>query len=391
MVGRLLLIAFPGLIWAGSEPDLIEPTSAPAFRYGKKGFEYESADGSTFLWLGGRLQLRYDTLPGQITSVADLNPAPATEFDFNRARIKGGGHLFTKRFEIYSEYDQPSNRWLDYRATWNFNDSLFLRVGQWKSEFNRERIDSSGAQDFVDRSLSNYWFTLDRQLGVALGGRIGRERWWDSSIWLEYLSSRGLGSTFRSDSGLAMLRWQWNPQGTVVPFGQGDLARSEDFISGITLGSVYGDTHYTRFSSSGGGQLPGFNYGDYRLFQLMLESVARYRGFSWQQELHWKSIEDLPQGGHTDLVGGYAQIGTFPAEYCAACPDPLEFVTRVALVDPDTSLASNSQWEWSIGANWYFSGHRNKLSADLSYLDIDDPLLPSDSAWRLRLQWDVSF
>ena len=73
------------------------------------------------------------------------------------------------------------------------------------------------------------------------------------------------------------------------------------------------------------------------------------------------------------------------------CPDELELVARIAHVDPDTSLSSDSQWEWTLGANWYFNGHRNKLSTDVTLLDIDDPATGSASDVRFRIQWDVSF
>ncbi|MEP4079802.1 porin [Haloferula sp.] len=361
------------------------------FRYGKKGFEYESEDGSTFLWLGFRLQGRYDSLPGQIKSTGDLIMPDNGEWRLNRGRIKGGGHLLSESFQIYSEYDFTTDTWLDYRATWKFGDWSGLRVGQWKSDFNRERIDSSGAQQFVDRSLSNYWFTIDRQLGVAAEVRIGKEKVWDSLVWLEFLSGGGLGSTFEGDSGLWMLRWQWNPQGEPIGFGQSDLERRKELVSAVSLATVYGDTHYTRFSSSGGGQLPGFGYGDYRLFQMMFETAAKWRGMSWQQELHWKEIEDRRVGGRRHVAGGYAQVGAFPSECWSWFPDPMELVARMAYVDPDISLSSDGQWEWMIGANWYFNGHRNKLSTDLALVDIDDPVTGSKSDLRLRVQWDVSF
>ncbi|WP_193212666.1 porin [Luteolibacter marinus] len=361
------------------------------FRYGEKGLEFEATDSSTFLWLGFRLQGRYDTLPGNPTDAADLLEPDTDEWSLNRGRIKGGGHLFTEAFEIYSEYDFTSNGWLDYRATVHLGDQLGIRFGQWKSEFNRERIDSSGAQQFVDRSLSNYWFTLDRQLGVAAELRLWAEQVADSSLWLEFLSGRGLGATFGDDSRLWMMRWQWNPQGEVLDFGQADLDRRDDLITAVTLATVFGDSHYTRFSSSGGGQLPGFGYGDYRLNQWMLETAARWRGFSWQQELHWKDVEDLRAGGHREMVGGYAQVGVFPAECWNGFPDPLELTARIASVDPDTSRSSDRQWEWTLGANWYFQGHRNKISADLSLLDFDDPATGEESELRFRLQWDLSF
>ena len=90
-------------------------------------------------------------------------------------------------------------------------------------------------------------------------------------------------------------------------------------------------------------------------------------------------------------MGGYAQVGTFPSECWSWFPEPMELVTRLAYVDPDTSISADGQWEWMIGANWYFSGHRNKLSADLALLDIDDPTTSSESDLRFRVQWDVSF
>ena len=93
--------------------------------------------------------------------------------------------------------------------------------------------------------------------------RLGEGRAYDSTIWLEYLSGRGRGLGFEDGYGLGMLRWQWNPNGEVLGFGQADLKRSKKAISGITLAAVHGDSPFTRFSSSGGGSLPGLDTGVY--------------------------------------------------------------------------------------------------------------------------------
>ena len=383
-------LALP-MVWAQSTPILEASSDKPTFCYGEKGFEFETADGSTSLWLGFRLQSRFDSIPGQVTSAENLRSPADDEWDLQRGRIKGGGNLFSKSFEIYSEYDFTTGTLLDYRATWWFAKDFGLRVGQWKSEFNRERIDSSGKQQFVDRSLSNYWFTLDRQTGVSLTGRLGRETSWDSSVWLEYLSGRGRGAGFDDDSGLVMLRWQWNPQGEVLGFSQADLKRRDKLVSAVTLAGVYGDTPYTRYSSSGGGQLPDSGTGDYRLFQLMFETAAQWRGLSWQQELHWKDLDHRDGDDDREIFGGYAQVGAFPSECFSWCPEPLELTARMAHVDPDTSVSDDDQWEWMLGANWYFNGHRNKLSTDVAYLDFADPDEGSANDFRFRFQWDVSF
>lgn len=82
------------------------------------------------------------------------------------------------------------------------NEKISVRAGQWKSEYNRERIDSSGKQQFVDRSLANYWFTLDRQMGTSVQLRLNEGEAFDSSVWIEYLSGRGLGAAYNGDNGL---------------------------------------------------------------------------------------------------------------------------------------------------------------------------------------------
>ena len=47
--------------------------------------------------------------------------------------------------------------------------------------------------------------------------------------------------------------------------------------------------------------------------------------------------------------------------------------------------------ELSFGANWFFAGHRNKLTFDLSFLDREAAKPGERQETRVRLQWDVSF
>jgi len=61
---------------------------------------------------------------------------------------------------VYVEYDQPGDYLLGLRATLKLGDQLFLRVMQWKPNFNRGGIDTSDSQQMIERSISNYWFTV---------------------------------------------------------------------------------------------------------------------------------------------------------------------------------------------------------------------------------------
>lgn len=363
------------------------------FSYGSKGFQYEAADGDNFLWFGVRLQPRYsnseidyDDQPGNPTS-------GETETKLNRGRFKLGGHLFTPKFAVYSEYDFSKSQLLDLRVTYSFSEWLNVRVGQWKSEFNRERIDSSGAQQFVDRSIATAWFTVDRQQGVVASGRLAAGKALDSSYWMGRLSGAGRGGDLDDAEGLWMGRYQWNFTRHVLGFSQSDIGRRNDPAGSVALAFVSGKSGYTRFSGSGGGQLPGYQAGlpdQYRIRQMLFETAWQYRGFSWQQEFHWKEIVDSVANSQQRITGGYAQAGMFFSELWKFVPVPLEFALRYAQVDPDGQDGVGVEKEAVAAANWFFNGHRNKLSADVSNITRRS-VGETERETRYRVQWDVSF
>ena len=100
-------------------------------------------------------------------------------------------------------------------------------------------------------------------------------------------------------------------------------------------------------------------------------------------------------GTESDLTGAYLQAGYFFHNIMPSIPAPLEFAARVAYVEePNETDRSiyNERNEYTLGANWFFKGHNNKLTLDYSHLTIDDGLSGlNDSLDRVRLQWDVSF
>ena len=60
-------------------------------------------------------------------------------------------------------------------------------------------------------------------------------------------------------------------------------------------------------------------------------------------------------------------------------------------MDPDTAVRDDSENEWTLVFNWFFAGHRNKLTFDFSRLH--DGNAEAGRRWenRIRLQWDISF
>ncbi len=363
------------------------------FSYGDKGLQFDDGTDNNFLWFGARVQTRWtgsrvtdDEVPGAPISSSD-------ELAINRARLKLGGHLLRPALTVYSEYDLVGEYLLDLRATYEFADWLSVRIGQWKSPFNRERVDSSGAQQFVERSIVTPWFTIDRQQGVVMSGRLAAGSGADTSYWFGWLTGAGRGGDADDAEGLWLARLQWNVKGRVLGFSQSATSRPREPAGSIAIAAVSGRSGYTAYSSAGGGQLPDFSDGGpdrYRIEQLMFESAWQHGGFSWQQEIHWKHIEDTEAGGKTWLIGAYAQAGMFFSALYDPFPEPLEFAIRMAAVDPDRDRAGASIRELTLGANWFFQGHRNKLTLDLSRVDRRNAP-DTELSNRVRLQWDWSF
>jgi len=190
-----------------------------------------------------------------------------------------------------------------------------------------------------------------------------------------------------------MVRTQWNFAGEPLKFSGSDLKYHENGSGLIALAAVTNRSPYTSFSQAGGGQLPGFGEGEpgqYRVNQCLLETAYKYRGFSWQQELHWKEIRDDVNDSVTILRGNYLQFGYFLHYMLDTVPEPLEVAFRHSIYDPDKDEKNVLMQEFSFDVNWFFHGHRNKLTAEISYFYFEQANPESADEFRFRLQWDVS-
>jgi phosphate-selective porin len=383
-------------------------------RYTSSGFQLRSQDGNWETELQWRAQLRastpFDSAPRQLGSFAG---GDETNFEARRLRMKVGGHGFQPWLEYYVEVDlQPSRdvddspasasaRVIDYRidvAKWNWGS---LRVGQWKIDYNRERVDSSGRQQFVERSIATRVFTLDRQIGIALRGRVFKETRADLRYAVGVFDGEGRGVNNASNNLMYLGRLQWNFLGRDPAFRQTDVDYTERPTGSLAVAAATTTGPCTRWSSSGCGNLDGFASpasaaaDQFDVDQQVQEFAFKYRGLSIQQEYHRKTVDDRVVGTHSELTGGYVQAGYFFHHLFPAVPEPLEFAVRYAAVDEpnavDLSL-ENQRREYTIGANWFFSGHNNKLTLDYSRLTLEDGLVGADADEnRIRLQWDVSF
>lgn len=368
----------------------------PAIRHSSKGFEFMTSDGKFLLQFASRLQFRF-------ASPGDQNPLTFDDFEdentrlfkINRARLKIGGHAYQPWLKYYFEYELAQGNLLDFRVMIEKWSWLNLKFGQWKVEFTRERFISSGEQQLVDRSLINRAFTLDRQQGATVYGNLDGGGMANFDYWVAILTGTGRGASANDDSKLMYFgRLQWNLLGRPVPFEGGDMDISEKPAAILAVAGVTNTSPYTRFSQSGGGYLEGFEDGlpgQYTVNQFQLESALNYRGFSWASEYHRKYILDNITDTTTELGGYYVQAGYFVHQLWDFWPEKLEAAIRYAQYRPDESIDENRQRELALAFNYFFAGHKNKLTAELTRFLFQDNTLPQGNETRIRVQYDISF
>lgn len=384
--------------------------------YGKKGLTFESLDGNWKTAIQWRLQLRW-SFPEDADPIGlgAYDDNAESTFQIRRARMKVGGHGYQPWLKYYFEMDwQPgiavgasssgaSARLIDWRIMLGKYKWLSLQLGQWKVNYNRERVDSSGKQTFVERSIVNREFTIDRQVGAMLYGHLLPGTLGDSRYYVGVFSGTGR-ATFNDDDNMMWFgRLQWNFLGRDLEWSQSDVEYHEKPTASLAFAYANNISRCTRFSSSGCGNLSGFaspstaSDGQFRLDQVVEELAFKWRGFSLQHELHWKQVKDsnIAVGGlgrKTDLIGSYVQVGYFPHYVIPVIPKPLEAALRYAFVDPNIHATRDLRQEYTVAFNWFFSGHRNKVTLDGSHLTEQNIARPNAlNEQRVRLQWDVSF
>ncbi|RMH08449.1 MAG: porin, partial [Nitrospirae bacterium] len=304
--------------------------------WGKKGFTLETLDGKWKTALQWRFQGRW-TYPERSDprNAAAFSDNPESTFELRRVRMKIGGHGFRPWIKYYFEVDlQPgrdfdddsekaSTRLIDWRIMIERFKWLQLRIGQWKVNYNRERVDSSGKQQFVERSIVNRIFTIDRQIGAMVYGHLFPGTMVDSRYYVGVFTGAGRGLEKNDDANMMWMgRFQWNFLGRDLKFSQSDVKYHTQPAGSLAVGVYTTIGKCTRWSSSGCGNLAGFTKpsaaadGQFRVEGIVEEAAFKWRGFSFQHEFHWKQIKDntIAEGapGHrTNLFGSYTQAGYF--------------------------------------------------------------------------------
>ncbi len=358
------------LLYAGAAAAQQAPEAAPpaTVELGERGLVVRGADGVTSVAFRFRLQpwmvLTADEDGGGIseTTFALRHARFLMESVVLDPRLAVNVQLSFSRGDLDLENSGTPNILRDATVRWAATEQLTLMAGQTKLPGNRQRLVSSGALQFADRSILNGAFNVDRDVGVWVDHVSRGAR----PVRLRAAVSGGEGrNAARGDGGLAYTaRVEFLPLGAFTAGGEyveGDLAR--EAAPRVAIGAALSvNQGATRTAGQTG--TPLFAARD--METSFLDVVFKYRGFAASVEAARRNAADpiTASGSDTSFVlagSGYSAQASFLTR------SDLEPAVRFSVVDPHRSLGALAprHRQASVGVTRYLQGHRVKMQAEL--------------------------
>ena len=381
-----------------------------ALKFGK-GLQVLAADSSMALKVG----FRFQSLFNSERSLADDGDW-ASNFLVRRARLKFDGWAFNPKF-VYkvelalsnrdlkssSDYEETSEApkiILDAVAKWKFHKNFTLWVGQTKLPGNRERVVSSQKLQFVDRSIVNGTFTIDREMGVQLRGKFK-----SGNMVIKPMASLSFGEG-RNTTIANVGGSHYVARVELLPFGEftskgdyfeGDLKREN--TGKFAIGASYSYNNGTPKQKTTGKFLVDAedNYLENNLETFFIDMIFKYQGFSVMAEFADKKVVNNPFG-NTDVDFRSSIIDANGRSYYTGqgintqisylLQNNLELAARYSRIMPDTEVSFTGVNEYTFGFSKYIVGHSLKVQADVSLIDKTGA---SHNNLRYRLQTEFAF
>ena len=282
---------------------------------------------------------------------------------------------------------------LDMVAKYQFHKNWQLWAGQTKLPGNRERVVSSRKQQFVDRSLVNANFNIDRDVGLQLHGNIK----FGENIFIQpkFAISQGEGRSISSGNfgGLC-----YTGRLDILPLGLFEGSRQDYSFADInqkqskpkfSIGLTYNYNHRTVRQQ---GQLGDFVYNfvlaDYQentLQMLQADLLFKHQGFSIYTDITNTTAEN-----YYDFLNSNFRTGTgFNYQMGYVLKNNLEFSGRFTTITPDSKVYSGIREtdEYTFCISKYFVGHNLKIQTDFSWFTFNK----IEEEIRFRTVFDVQF
>lgn len=376
------------------------------------GLSFTSKDDLFSMAIRARIQFRDELDVSQGEFVGDdggTTTGTMTEntFGIRRARIQFKGYAFGENNRYKAEFAFSPNDLgfdgetvsrtplLSYFAEFTHLRDLSLRIGQYKLLYSRQRVISSGDLAFVDRSLAQNEFNLDRDIGFQFFSEdlFGLEMF-------KYYAGATLGEgrdawqneNFTSgDGGYQYLaRLEFLPFGDFNDYSEVDFERLDKVRMSVGAAYAYLDNG-SRTEGYMGDPLPDDGVIDYH--NAAADVLMKWAGLSFFGEFYYRNGHrgqpvDIsnPANIPRDGVGYTAQFDYLLPGLPIGVGARYSGLTSIGDEGTTTSLSTDNELGATVG--WFMAGHPLKLQGDYFHFWSDDF---SEVNEQVRVQLQVAY
>lgn len=367
-----------------------------------KGIKMMAKDSSFYMKASIRFQTLYN---GEMNLETD-------EWNDNvmirRARLKFDGFAYSPKLvykielaisnrdngKVGAESNLAANIVLDAVLKYKFAPNWQLWFGQTKLPGNRERVISSQALQFVDRSQLNSKYTMDRGTGIQIRGK---QKIGDFIVKEAGSVTMGEGRNFtKSNIG----GYEFTSRIELLPFGEfsskgdyfgSDLKREKS--PKLAIGITYDQNNSTTREQGFKGDFLTEARNQNTIF---VDAMFKYNGFSTMFEYADKRTDEsallLDGTSYQTGTGTNIQIGYL-------FKNNFEIAGRYTGIKPEDNNWSDDYSEMTLGLSRYIVGHNLKVQSDLTFIDHDQSgvIFPGDTkpkfndSYRIRFQIELAF
>ena len=331
-----------------------------------------------------------------------------TEACIKRLHMRFDGHVFTPKVAYsiqlgYTPYDAKElpdgsiNIIRDAMLYYVPSSAFNIGIGQTKLRGSRANINSSSALQFVNRSIVNSEFSIDRDFGLfaEFHNKIGKQ--FHYAIKGSITTGDGRNFAVSQNSGLAYTaRLELYPLGKFASRGEvseGCYVREES--PKLALGGAYSyNDKACRVQGQRGALLDDNNRRSMQSW--FADLIFKYRGFAFYTDVMGRICNNTAVTNNAGEVSQHIYTGwgvnvqasyTFQYDW--------EVGLRHSTLLPDASTAAyegyDSKNQATVVLTKYFIGHNLKIHADLSYNYATGASTGylSNNRWQALLSVDV--
>ncbi len=384
-------------------------------RFGK-GVYVVANDSSFSMKFNARVQslLLFEAPVGSENLMDDMT----SNWLIRRSRLKFSGFAYSPKVKYKIELglsnrdhggesihtNNTSNLILDAFLRWNFYKNMEVWIGQTKLPGNRERVISSQKLQFVDRSLVNSRYNIDRDMGIQFRNKfnIGNIA---TRQALAISQGEGRNRTNKKDPNPSN-GFEYTGRIEVLPLGEfsgkgdyfsSDLKREE--TPKISIGVTYDmNKNAARIGGNLGSYIEDENdlVIDSALCNLntvLADVFIKYKGFSLLSEYANKTLDGSRlYDEEGDIINNYYTGTGLTVQAGYLMDNNLEPAVRFTTITPEKESERDIQEMITFGLSKYIVGHSLKIQTDFSLINETDQFTDETSQeYMFRFQVEVAF